>query len=275
MGKVSFSNNNDGTAVAEPQVSAPAEAAEESPGVPATVPQDQTPALYQDDDNIPMSEIILPRINIVQGIGGLSETFERGEIVLNKDLVIYQPKGEDDKNHESLDITVVGFRPTQWTEKIEGGVLGRLCSSPAEVYALGGTTDYNKAQAAKKAKKDLPYFEPLATALILIRKPSFVDAEDVNFTDVFGEHRYTLALWSMKGGAFTHGAKVIKTARKIRHLKGGYATYSWKLDTTLKKYEGNRSSNIPVLKPGDKHGPEFAAFLTQCLGGASEDSSAE
>lgn len=279
MAKVSFTTNNNESTVAEPSVSKPAEAAAAAPAevshpVPATVPRNNAPAVYSDDDNIGLDEIVLPRINLVQGIGDLSTIFEKGEIVLNKELVIYTPGGKDTEKSESLDITIVGFRPTQWTEKIAGGAMGRLFASPAEVVAVGGTTSYDTWQAATKAKKDVPYFEPLATALVLIRKPAFVEDEDgAYFGEVFGEHHYTLALWSMKGGAYTNGAKVLKTARKIRHLRSGYATYSWKLDTLLKKYPNGNSAYIPSLKPGEKHGPEFAAFLANALGAGPNESS--
>jgi hypothetical protein len=218
-----------------------------------------------------MEEVILPRINLVQGIGDLSNIYNKGEIVLNKELVIYKPKKGEDKNHEALEITVVGFFPTRWTERVSGGALGRLFDTAAQVVAAGGTTDYNTAMKAEKDGNDIPYFQQLATALILIKKPSFVNDDGIYFSEQIGEDSYTFALWSMKGSAYTSGAKVLKTARKMGFLKGGYPKFSWKLDTQVKAFGTGNSAVVPVLRPGSKHSEDFLESVRAVFGGQNSE----
>jgi hypothetical protein len=258
---------------------AEAEVVEEKPTVEtetAVVPAGGNSVDFADDDNVGMDEIILPRLNIVQKVGPLSEEYVSGEVVLNKELVIYEP-AKKDKKAESLQITVLGFRPTQWTERIAGGALGRLCKTEADVVACGGTTDYKRWEASAKAAKEdrgeeIPYFQPLATCLVLIQKPEGL--EETYFPYDFGGEQYAIAQWSMKGGAFTNGAKVIKTARKIGHLRrGGYVSYEYLLDTKFKAYGEGHGAIIPVLRPGRKHTAEFVEFAREILGGGGEDES--
>lgn len=236
----------------------------------AVVPHEPQPvAAIKDDDDISMDEIVLPRINIVQKVGDLSEIYTPGDIVLNKELVIYHP--EKDKDVDPLLVTILGFFPTKWTERIPGGALGRLADSKEEVAKLGGTTDYNTWKAKEDTDEEIPYFQPLATALTLIECPKGIDKEAVHFVHEFGDRRFALALWSMKGSAYTAGAKIIKTARKIGHLRKGYATFDYELHTKLKKFPNNNYALIPVLHPGHRHPPEFSTFIKVVLGEEVEE----
>lgn len=279
MGKVSFEAAKKSKSPSKSGKVVEAEVVkEEKPEVAAPVAEEtavakreeQPVSLLQDDDNIGMDEITLPRINIVQKVGDLSEIYDPGDIVLNKELVIYHP--EKSGEHDSLRITVLGFFPTKWSERIPGGELGRLAGSPAEVLKFGGTTDYKTWAAKEGTDEEIPYFQPLATALILIECPEGVDEDGTSFIYEFEDKRYALALWSMKGGAYTNGAKVIKTARKIGCLrKGGYASYDYRFDTKTKKYPNGNFAMIPVLRPGTRHTEEFAAFVQEVLGGGTEE----
>ena len=151
---------------------------------PINPPSSQV-AVYQsplgfDDDNIGFEDIILPRVNIVQKVGDLSNVFTPGEIVLDKSLVIYTPPVPE-KNiagTKPLNIVVLGFRKRQFAEKTDGKVRGMLVNSEADVVKHGGTLDYkewehslNTPGAAK-----LRLFERLATAAILAAEAGKVAA---------------------------------------------------------------------------------------------------
>ena len=235
-----------------------------------------------DDNNIGFEDIVLPRINIVQKVGDLSNVFTPGEIVLNQSLVIHTPASQKGAGDPPISLTVLGFKKTIFVEKVEGGALGDIARSEEEIVRKGGTLDYKEwKQSEKDAKenagtKPLRYFQRMATALVLVEKPGNVADPDQTIFPYECEGRfYTLALWSMKGTAYTNGAKNIFTHRKIGHLRtvtlptgekrGGYPTNSYTLSTKLENYFGN-FAHIPVLKPGPKNTEAFRSFVNSILG---------
>lgn len=234
-----------------------------------------SPAPFYDDENIGFEDIILPRINIVQKVGELSNVFAGGEIILKMALPIYTPPIIKDgviakPGTEMLNLTVLGFRKKQFAEKIVGGNQGALCNTEEEVAKLGGTLDYAEHEAKVKAQIPSKLFQRLATALCLIECPAALkgtDAGNLEFAHECEGRKYALVLWSMKGTAYTNGAKRFFTARKLGHLKsGGYPSYSWSLGTKLEGY-GTNFAYIPVLKEVNKpNPPAFLAFVKELLG---------
>lgn len=226
-----------------------------------------------DDQNITLADIILPRINIVQKVGDLSEIFSPGEIVLKQSLVIYSPAKGDKPGDAPLSVTVLGFQKTKFAEKVAGGAQGILVATEAEVVKNGGTLDYKEWQESEKAAKvpgssirALRLFQRLATALVLVEKPTtLADADHIEFPYECEGKYYAIALWSMKGTAYTHAAKTMFTARKIGHLRNGYAVQSWSLSSKMEKF-GENYAAVPVVKPAAKTSEAFRAFIKDVLG---------
>lgn len=230
------------------------------------------PAIVFDDQNIGFEDIILPRINIVQKVGDLSEIFTPGEIVLKQSLVIYSPSKGAVAGTAPLSLTVLGFKKTQFTEKVSGGAMGILAATEADVVKNGGTLDYKEWEAsvaenkANPASKPLRLFQRLATALCIVEKPEIVpDIDHIEFPYECEGKFYNLVLWSMKGTAYTHGAKAMFTARKIGHLRSGYSKQSWSLSTKVEKF-GEFYAAIPIVKPGAKTSAAFQEFVLDVIG---------
>lgn len=222
------------------------------------------------DEDIGFDDIILPRLNIVQGVGDLSAIFNPGELVLNQSLVIHVPANPVKKvaGTPPLNFTVIGFKRRQFVEKTVGGAMGNLFGTEQEVADNGGTLDYNEALRSGKT-----LYQRLATALLLIEKPEHIDDEDhVEFPNECEGKFYALALWSMKGTSYTNAAKLMFTARKLGHLKRGYAKQAWTLTTQLRKF-GENFAHVPILRAGARHTDEFDAFVTRVL--SSGESSGE
>jgi hypothetical protein len=232
----------------------------------APVAHSNSPAVF-DDQNIGFEDIILPRINIVHKVGGLSEIFNSGEIVIKQALVIYSPKKGETAGTAPLNITILGFKKTQFAEKVSGGARGILCNTEMDVAKNNGTLDYAEAKASVEAAKDgggkaLRYFERLATAMLLIEKPAQIpDTDHIEFAHVHDGKYYALALYGMKGTAYTHAAKLAFTDRKMGHLRPtGYVGYSYQLSTTTKPF-AHGPTPVPVLKVGSKNTDAFVAFV--------------
>src|SRR5882724_887928 len=124
------------------------------------------PLALQDDADIDFSEINIPRINIVQKVGDLSNNFTPGNIVLNQSICIHSPRattksslGEVIAADKPLELTVVGFRPSQFTEKVAGGKLGILCNTKEEVVAINGTLDYKTWKSSIASGNPKKYFQ--------------------------------------------------------------------------------------------------------------------
>lgn len=225
-----------------------------------------------DDENLGFEDIILPRINIVQKVGDLSNIFNGGEIVLNQTNVIHVPKDAKAPAVPTGDlvITVLGFRKRQFTEKVAGGKLGLLLNNEADIEKNNGTLNYNEwKQSVEDAKtnpaiKPKRRFERLATALVLVQKPeSLKDDDQVLFPYECEGKFYTLALWSMKGISYTNAAKILFTAKRMGHLRStGYAGFQYLLTSKLEDYDGNFAYK-PVLTAGPKNTEVFRNFASK------------
>jgi hypothetical protein len=231
-----------------------------------------SPAGFVLGDKIPdFSEVIVPRINIVQNIGQLKDSFESGAIVYNQQHSLFVPPLIDLKTGTveraatpPVIITVLGFRPTRYSEKTTGGARGIIVNTEAEVRAQGGTLDY--AEWKLKVASGMKRFEPLADAFIAIERPeSFPDDDTVFGYDVDGK-KVALALWAMKGTAYTAAAKrVFFTGRSMGILRGGYPTWAFSFATREESYDTGNKAWVPVCLPARKQTPIFLDFVRSVL----------
>src|SRR5688572_28922733 len=100
--------------------------------VPATAPKSKAltaPIGLALGDRLPSFEdVIMPRLNIVQNVGDLKDSFPLGAIVFNQATVLFTPpivnakSGIQEKAASApLIITCLGFRPDRFVEKVQGG----------------------------------------------------------------------------------------------------------------------------------------------------------
>jgi len=244
--------------------------------VPATIaPAVVAPRGLVLGDTVPsFDQIILPRLNIVQGVGKLKDSFPQGALIYNQQLPIFTPP---DIDHQSgnirragtppVVITVLGFRPTRYVERVIGGSRGQICNTEAEVRASGGTTDWNEHKL--KESSGMKLFQLLAEALVAIERPAHCADDDSVFVYPVGDKKFALALWGMKGSVYTAAAKrVFQTQRAIGCLRGGYPTMNFNVTTRLEKWPNGNSSWIPICLPFHKSTPEVIAFVADVLGGS-------
>lgn len=229
----------------------------------APVPPTQAVSTPFNDEAIDIRDIVIPRLTLVQRTGDLSAIFRPGDIVISEQgsdnkFPISMPHEADaakEAARKPIELVVFGFMPKRYVERVEGGVGGDMANTVQEVVQRGGTTEYNEHKATGK-----PWYQTLATAVCLVRQPEWVN-EPESFPLEFGEARFALALWSMKGAAYTKGAKIIYTARsKYGHLKDGYLFGSWLLDTDPNHKAGDFIIVAPKLQRGNPTTPEFRAW---------------
>ena len=301
MSKVSFEKPGANTAVIDVQSMPvvdipgiqPATAPEVVPAtsIPSqavTVPSTATavappaPPMFNDED-ISFDDIIVPRLNIVQKVGDLSNVFSPGEIVLNQSLVIHVPANKEKAVLGTGPLVVIplGFKRTVYVEKVKGGGRGAYCQTRDEVVALHGTIDYREWKASLSTTTPKKRFEPLATGLFLVQRPeSIPDTDHQLFTHEIGGVYYALAFWSMKGTAYTGAAKRFFTERKIGFLKRppatspltdrGYPSFAWSLTTKLESYPGDDGGTnyavVPIITPGPKSSDALLDYVKNGIG---------
>lgn len=240
-------------------------------GVPTPPPR----PIFADDDNIDYSEVQLPKLKLAQNVGDLGTIFDPGTFVLGDEIpLMTRPASKNpgkDYVPELVRVAVLGFRPTRWTEKVEGGQQGDLLNSEKEVYAVGGTTNYSE--------KDVkPYYRPLCTALVLVEKPATLqDGHDAAFpyVDSVTKKRYAIATWSMQGSSHTSAAKPLKTWRgALRQFRdgpddpttGAYRNKFIDIQVVFKSFPNGNSAFVPTLKrPTELTTPEVRAIAEEFI----------
>jgi hypothetical protein len=216
-------------------------------------------------------DIILPRINIVQSVGMLKDSFVPGAIVFDQKLQLFTLPIVDKQTGNikvpglpPVNLTVLGFRDTRFVEKISGGERGMIVNTETEVRAAGGTLDYNEWKL--KAASGMKRFETLAEAFVIVKRPQHVADDDTVFIFDVGGDKYALGLWAMKGTAYTHAAKrVFFTARKMGVLsKDGYPSWNFNVSTRSETFAGN-TYFVPVCLPGTRSSAAMLAFVENIL----------
>jgi hypothetical protein len=221
-----------------------------------------TPIFRESEDDIPISDIILPTINIAQGVGDLGTIFEPGTLVYDKQITLLDPPERVENAKEPaviVNAVVLGFRAVRYTEQVQGGGVGARCETLQEVYDLGGTTTWEE----RKAK---PYFRRLDTALVLIEKPAHCEDASL-FPYSAGAQRYGAALWNLQGQGYTNATKPIKSWQADKRFRdegssgnNSYSNRFIRLWVAFKKMtvEGqSRATYIPVVRLGGYTSPEL------------------
>jgi hypothetical protein len=227
-------------------------------------------------DRLPdFKDIILPRLNLVQGVGLLKDQFPVGAIVFGQNTVLFTPPVVNPKtgNMERaalppVNITILGFRPTRFVEKLVGGARGMICNTEDEVRAAGGTLSYKEAES--KRASGMKLFQEMAEALVAVRRPEVCGDDDTMFVYPVEENgvtnKYALALWSMKGSAYTAAAKrVFFTGRAVGCLRGGYPTYNFDFTARFETWVNGNSAWVPVCVPCKKSTDGFLEFARAIL----------
>jgi hypothetical protein len=274
--EVSFSNTNPAGSAPAPQVP---EVKTPEPAASVPVVQSssgsQIPATrkFLLGDRLPnFSQVILPRLNIVQGIGNLKDTFAPGEIVFNQATVLFTPPQIDAKTGNAIrkgtpPITayVVGIISDRFSEVVVGGFGGLIVDTEADVRNNGGTLDYKEWEL--KSKDGMKRFQPITDLLMLVERPEVVKDDDIVFNFTIEGRKYALGAWALKGSAYTAVMKrVFNYHRLAGILKDGYPTYGFAVSTHLEKFKNGNSAWVPNAIPIGKTSSAVLAFIHEVAG---------
>lgn len=153
-------------------------------------PQQQM-ALGTISGDIDTSDIVIPRLNIVQNVGELGELFNAGSIVLNKEV-------ELSNGTTPIEVTVLSARK-QFVENLDydSDEKPAVFNTLEEVKAAGGTIEWVNDRK--------PSFVPVLHLNVLFKAPQGVD--------------YALPL-SYEGASYILWAGGVDAARRCLHPRG-------------------------------------------------------
>jgi hypothetical protein len=119
------------------------------------------------------SDFRLPRINIVQSVGPLSEDFDPGAVVLNKDIIVLPASTDPKAWGDPLNVTILNAKK-QFSENLpyESDETPETVDTLDEVHERGGWIDWRNDEK--------PPWRPMLTALVLIESPSEELAEGLS-----------------------------------------------------------------------------------------------
>lgn len=193
-------------------------------------------------------DINIPGFQIVQAVGPASENHAAGTILLNREA-------ELSPGDKPVKLTVLKIK-VSYIENVEYGseIIPRRFDTLEEVREVGGHIEWIDDQR--------PPFSRMAEALIAVEAPEGADESVLaNFPFDFEGKSYAMALWSLRGSAFTRAGKTILTAAEFA-LKEGLHKGAWHLTTKREKL-GKNYVYVPVLRHAEKNGPELQEFFVQ------------
>lgn len=193
--------------------------------------------------DISTDDIVIPRMNLVQGVGTLSELFTPGSVVLNKEVVL--TTGET-----PLELTILSARK-QFAENLpfDSEEKPRVYNTLDEVKEAGGSIEW--------VNDEQPSFTPILHLQLVFNAP---DGEDnYAYPLEFDGKPYGLAVWTLRGVAYTRAGRNILTAARFA-LRDGLFNGKWALTTKREKF-GRNSVVVPVLRNIGRNTPEFVEFL--------------
>jgi len=248
----------------------PVSAPESSASVPAcsslnnhelTTPNTEQPAIGALAGDFGEEDFRLPRINICQSVGPLSEDFDPGAIVLNKDIVVLPASSDPKVWSDPLNVTILNAKK-QFQESLpyDSDEMPETVETLEEVQERGGWLDWRNDEK--------PPWRPMLTALILIEAPTEELAEEFSIQGTDGK-AYEMALWTMKGSAYSRAGKAINTSARfaLRNKETGLPELhkgKWTLQIRREKL-GTNLVFVPRLRQHGKHTDEFIEFITTLL----------
>jgi hypothetical protein len=206
-------------------------------------------------------DLSMPKINIVQAVGPLSEDFSPGTILFNKQITLMAANKDPKEYTAPIGITVLNARKQfQKVTDYDSDEQGEIVDTMAEVEAKGGWIDWRN--------EEKPPWRPMLTALVLIQAPSDDIAEQFSIVGP-DDKSYELALWVMTGVSYTAAAKPILTASlySLKNKESGKAELNhgrWELCVRREK-KGANLVYVPRLQLKGKHDAAFIQFTEGLL----------
>ena len=202
----------------------------------------EMPTLGTVSGDIGEDDIVIPRMALVQNVGELADLFSPGGVVFNKEVMLSD-------GSVPIELTVLRAHK-QFVEALDydSGERPQVFNTLEEVTAAGGTVNWVGNQK--------PTYNPVLHTHVVFKAPAGLDYA---FPLEYKGEPYGMALWTLRGMAYTRCGKNILTASKFS-LRDGLLHGKWML-TTKREKVGRNTIIVPVLRNVGRNTPDFVDFL--------------
>ena len=235
------------------------ETTENSEVSPENLPATQTPADVAVPPNdffkngemegeFDASDIQIPRFNLSHPVGDLSEKFQPGHLIYNREV---------DLGMGPVEFTLLKLRKF-FIESLPFGseVKPRIFQTQAEVLKAGLFLIHEKQQRGEDAE----YAKPALDVTMLVKgRP-----EDLAFPFEIQGTPYAICTWTLQSIAFSTTGKKLITASQLG-LRNGLTAATWLIQPKREKF-GPNFVWVPYVSAGKKNTPEFQAEVKELLG---------
>ena len=211
-----------------------------------------TLALGNVSGEISKKDLIIPRLNIIQNTGTLADEFdhkEGGSLCYNGQTILA-------KAGEPINLTVLSLKKSyeEWIYPYDPDARAQVFDSERELADAGMWTDWRN--------NERPPARELAVALVLIEKPEGID--DLGFSHEINGKEHALAMWTLRGSGYNHGAKKMFSASSLELASSGLLSGRWEL-ATAKETKRNNTYFVPAMRLIGKNTDEFVNAVKERL----------
>ena len=195
-------------------------------------------------------DFTVPRLNLVAKTGELSNTFQPGSFVYNREVVIGDGK-------KPAKITFLRLQKIYIQDVVYGSdQIAKTFNRLSDVRAAGGALANDP-----EAEADTDRYSEALQTIIAIEAP---DKDNPLFPFAVGDKQYGLAQWLMAKSAYRSAGKQVFTDSQL-FLKSGLHTAYYELTSKIRTSPSG-SYFVPQLKIGGKHAPEACEQLKAIFG---------
>ena len=212
-------------------------------------------------------KLSIPRIQIVQGTGDLTNDFPAGAVVFDKEVMVAPPASPVTEWTSGVPVTILSAR-LQFKENLDfdSDELPTIVDTVDEVIAQGGHLDGRKDSTGNYVA---PAWIPFMTVLTLIEAEDGSPAGDLFSEMTPNDTKADMALWYLQKSAFSKAGKDILTAGKYR-LKnretGLPELHKGKFLLQVRREKlGSFNVFVPRLKQVGRHTDEFVQYAESLI----------
>lgn len=228
------------------------EAVEASEDKALAVAESKSPAITNRnagvDGEFKASDFLIPRINLVGKTGNLSNNFQPGSFVFNKELVV----GSKDSAMEA----VITHIQKKYIQEIPYGtdVIPKIFASQAEVEAAGGTLDISESE-------DVDRYIPFLVLTLLVAEPK--EKNPVFSLEGPDKKNYALAQYNLTKSAYRGAGRQLLTDSQTV-LRGGLTKGRYQVSSKLNTNTMG-SWFTPTFKLAGTNNDEFQAWASSLI----------
>jgi hypothetical protein len=190
-------------------------------------------------------DLTIPKLNLVNKTGELSNTFPAGSFLYNREVVIGDGK-------KPCPITITRMAKFYLQDLPYGsGEMPKNFSTLRDVRAAGGALANDP-----EAEEGVDRYSEAMTCIVLVKSP---EKNHALFPFEYNGEFYALAQWLLTKSAYKQTGRKLFTDSQLA-LRAGVDTASYELTSSIRT-NSQGSWYVPVVKLGAKHDEKFVEFV--------------